>query len=269
MTTAAAAMLRAVLLPHDDIGAGPALILLHAGVADRRMWSDHLAPLAASGHRVIAPDLPGFGDATLPSSGAVAPWDDLLETMDALGVERAGLVGNSLGAAVALAVGVLAPERATTLVLVSSPPPRLDHPSPELAAAWAAEEKALERGGLDAAVRAVVDAWTLPDAPPELRRRIATMQRRAFELQSPAHAYADSPLEADPAAIANVSAPALFAAGERDMPDFRAAAETLARAAPEGWHAIIAGAGHLAPLERPAAFRELTLRFVDAVSHAY
>lgn len=50
-------------LPHDDVGAGPALVLLHAGVADRRIWSEHLQPLAGAGFRALALDLPGFGDA--------------------------------------------------------------------------------------------------------------------------------------------------------------------------------------------------------------
>ncbi len=56
------------LLPHDELGSGPALVLLHAGIADRRMWSEHLAPLAEAGYRAIAIDLPGFGEAP-PGTG--------------------------------------------------------------------------------------------------------------------------------------------------------------------------------------------------------
>src|SRR5579862_5325650 len=55
--------LSARALPHDLIGAGPAVVLVHAGVADRAMWSDHLQPLAREGYRVLALDMPGFGDA--------------------------------------------------------------------------------------------------------------------------------------------------------------------------------------------------------------
>src|SRR3954468_21623634 len=55
------------------------------------MWSEHLDPLARAGHRAIALDLPGFGDAPLPVEQA--PWRDVLATLDALGVGEAALVG--------------------------------------------------------------------------------------------------------------------------------------------------------------------------------
>ena len=61
-------------LPHDEAGDGPAVVLLHAGIADRTMWSEHLDSLAAAGFRVIAPDLPGFGEAPqAPREGGHPP----------------------------------------------------------------------------------------------------------------------------------------------------------------------------------------------------
>ena len=207
------------------------------------MWAEHLRPIAAAGYRVIAPDLPGFGDA--PETSPRAPWNDVLETLDALRVDRAALVGNSLGGAVAQRVAALAPQRVSKLVLISAP--AFDEPSERLRAAWAAEEAAIERGDVDAAVAAVVDAWTLPGAPRELRERVARMQRRAFELQLAAGDLpeADDPLTEPPAV------PTLTAAGEHDMPDFRPPSAS-----------IIPGAGHLAPLEQPEAFRALLLDFL-------
>ena len=106
----------------------------------------------------------------------------MLDTLDwPWGWERAALAGNSFGGAVALRAAALAPERVTSLALFSAPPVVLSEPSAELAAAWEAEESALEAGDLEAAVKAITDAWLLPDAPPALRERVATMQRRAFE----------------------------------------------------------------------------------------
>ena len=64
-------------------------MLLHAGVADRTMWSEHLGPLSAAGYRVVAMDLPGFGEAPAATAES-APWADVLETMDGLGLDRAG-----------------------------------------------------------------------------------------------------------------------------------------------------------------------------------
>jgi pimeloyl-ACP methyl ester carboxylesterase len=251
------------MLPYDELGDGPAVVLLHAGVADRRMWAEHLPRLAARGYRAVAVDLPGFGEASV-SPGEQAPWTDVLETMDGLGIETAALVGSSFGAAVALRVAVVAPERVWALALVSAPAPGLE-PSAELEAAWEAEEAALERGDLEAAVAAVVDAWTLPGAPAALRERVAAMQRRTFELQAdmPAVTEAPDPLDADPDALTRLEIPALVAAGEHDKPDFRDGAGRLAAALPSAREAVIDGAGHLAPLEQPAAFRKLLLGLLD------
>jgi pimeloyl-ACP methyl ester carboxylesterase len=211
---------------------------------------------------VVAVDLPGFGQAPVVP-GPQAPWDDVLQTMDELGVERAALVGNSFGGAVALRMAVAAPHRVSALALISAPPPGME-PSPELEAAWEAEEAALQRGDVDAAVEAVVDAWTLPDAPGALRDRVAAMQRRAFALQAGAIGVTEAPdpVERDPDCLARLGVPAVVAAGELDKPDFLAGAELLARTLPGARHAVIAGAGHLAPLETPEAFRALLLELL-------
>lgn len=250
------------MLPHDELGTGPAVVLLHAGVADRTMWAAHLGWLADAGYRAVAVDLPGFGEAP-PHPGGEAEWSVVLETMDELAIERAALVGNSFGAAVGLRAAFVAPERLSALALISAPAPGLK-PSPELEAAWEAEESALERGDIEAAVDAVVNTWTLPGAPQQLRDRVATMQRRAFDLQAEARETAEvpDPVEQDPDVLAQIDVPALVAAGEHDMRDFIEGAELMARALPHARHAVIEGAGHLAPLETPGAFRELVLAFL-------
>ena len=113
-----------MLLPHDDVGDGPAIVFLHAGIADRTMWREQLGPIADAGHRVVAMDLPAFGEAAPPPVDA--PWSDVLQTMDALAIDSAALVGNSHGGRVAMRVAVVAPERVAALVLVSAPPPDLE-----------------------------------------------------------------------------------------------------------------------------------------------
>ncbi|HMD57289.1 MAG TPA: alpha/beta hydrolase [Solirubrobacteraceae bacterium] len=254
-----------MILPFDALGEGEALVLLHAGLADRTMWREHLVPLAEAGRRVVAVDLPGFGEAGL-QSGPQAPWDDVLETIALLIGGPAALVGNSFGGAVALRVAAIAPERVSALVLVSAPAPGIE-PSPQLQATAQAEESALARGDVEGAIEAILAAWMLPDAPPALRERVAAMQRRAFLLQSasPEASEGPDPLENRLEALARIRAPALCAAGRRDMPDFLAAAQELARSLPDARHAVIARAGHLAPLETPRAFRRLVLSFLADV----
>ena len=252
-------------LPYDEAGEGEPLVLIHAGIADRRMWSEHLQPLADAGFRVVAVDLAGFGEAPVSAASGRGEWEDVLATMDELGIERAGLVGSSFGGAVALRVAHVAPERVSTLALFSAPAEQIE-PSAELQAVWEAEEEALARDDIDAAVEVMLAAWLQPDAPPELRERVAAMQRRAFELQAGEEGPPEprDPLEEDPDAISQIEAPALLAAGEHDMSDFRDGAEAMARLIPNSRHEVIAGAGHLAPLERPREFRALLLEFLQA-----
>ena len=177
------------------------------------------------------------------------------------------LVGSSFGGAVALRVAVLATARVRALMLVSAPAPGLE-PSEALQAAWEAEESALERGDVEAAVAAVVDAWTLPAAAPALRERVARMQLRAFALglEAGEPAEAPDPLEDDDGALASIDVPVLVAAGEFDMPDFRDGAELLAARLPDARRVEIAGAGHLAPLEQPDAFRDLLLGYLKELA---
>jgi 3-oxoadipate enol-lactonase len=249
----------------DHAGHGPAVMLVHAGIADRRMWRSYLPWLAEEGWHAIAPDLPGFGEHA-PSPDARAPWDFLGEVLDELGVERAVIVGNSFGGAVALRLAVTAPERVRALAMISSPAPGMT-PSPQLEAAWTAETEAMDRGDLDGAVDAVLTAWLAPDAPADLRELVAAMQRRAFELDPEGMLpQASDPVEEHPARVGEVAVPALVAAGETDMPDFVWSARALADTLPHASHHVIAGAGHLAPLETPEAFRAMLIGFLAGLA---
>ena len=221
------------------------------------MFSELLEPLAEAGYRAVALDIPGFGDARAPP-GPDAPWNDVLETMAALEIDRAALVGNSYGGGVALRTAVVAPAAVWALVLISAPVPGWE-PSPELRSAWGLEEAAIERGDIAAAVELVLETWV----PPRLRERVGPMQRRALELQAAAEGVTEArdPVP-DLAALARIAVPTLVAAGEHDLPDFREGAEAMAAAIPGARLELIPGVGHLAPLEAPEAFRALLLEFL-------
>jgi pimeloyl-ACP methyl ester carboxylesterase len=90
------------------------------------------------------------------------------------------------------------------------------------------------------------------------------MQRRGYEQQQgmPEAIEAADPVEQDPTLLSTLRMPALIAAGEFDLPDFQAGAEELARLLPGARAVEIPGAGHLAPLETPEAFRKLVVDFL-------
>ncbi|ARF81657.1 alpha/beta fold hydrolase [Kitasatospora aureofaciens] len=253
-----------MLLPSTQAGRGRPVVLLHARPTDRTMWNAHLPLLAEAGVRAIALDLPGHGDATVPDRRVVAPWSDVLDTLDHLGADRFVLAGNSLGALVALQVAVTAPERVDGLALVGYRPH--DQPaSPRLDAAWEAERTALAAGDLEAAVKAGVEAWTSTGATEEVRTHAARMLHRQLteQLTHGEPPQATDPLGTGPAPLRALrGVAALVGVGEHDMPDFHEGGESLARDLGAGRITVIPDAGHLAPLEQPAVFCTLLLDFV-------
>jgi pimeloyl-ACP methyl ester carboxylesterase len=262
-----------MFLPADQAGQGRTVVLLHARPTDRTMWSAHLPLLAEAGVRAIAVDLPGYGEAIVHDHHKVAPWADVLDTLDHLGVDRFVLAGNSLGALVSLQVAVTAPDRVEGLVLVGYRP-HDQEPSARLQTAWDRQRTALEANDIDAAVEAGVEAWTSEHANHEVKAHAARMLRNQLESQL-AHGeppQAEDPLSKDPGALRALSLPTLVGVGEHDMPDFFLGGEVLARDLTSGDPVVIPKAGHLAPLEQPAAFCTLLLEFLDrvplnAVSH--
>lgn len=254
-----------MVLPYDESGTGPAVMLLHAGVCDRRMWNETLEALAPAGYRAIAVDLPGYGDAGLDASRPYAPWEDGLATLDSLRIEHAVLVGVSAGGGIAVRLATVAPERVSALCLISARPDSDAPPSPQLQAAFDAEAIPAEAGDLDGAVAGVLRHWLRPDAPAALRDRVAAMERRSLEIQLAAGDPPErpDPLAQRPDALEAITAPTLVCVGEHDLPDFHAAADELARRLPGSRPVVvIPGARHLAPLEAPAQFRARLLDFL-------
>ena len=94
------------------------ILLLHAGIADRRMW-DSVWPTLTAGRDVVRVDLRGFGESTERPSGPWSPRSDVLATLDSLGVARAHVVGCSFGAGVAVELALERPAVVASLVLAA------------------------------------------------------------------------------------------------------------------------------------------------------
>lgn len=111
-----------------DVGEGPAVLLLH-GFPDRAaMWRHQIEALQAAGHRVIAPDLRGFGDSDRPAEpsayGIQTVLGDLTGLLDHLGVERVSVAAHDWGAAVGWAMATFLPTRVERLAAFSVGHPR-------------------------------------------------------------------------------------------------------------------------------------------------
>lgn len=249
-----------MLLFHLDEGAGPPVVLVHAGVADGRVWAPQAAVLSRDRH-VLRPDLRGFGRSPLPPE----PYShaaDVLALLDHLDLAAADVVGSSFGGQVALEVAQAAPERVSSLLLLCPAFAGLE-PSPQAAEFGRREDELLRAGDIDAAVELNVATWVGPEATAEGRDLVRRMQRHAFEVQLAADADPDfpwpDPVDVDPAQL---SAPTLVVSGALDMDHFRDVARHLAATIPGAELVTLPWAGHLPGLERPLATAELMHEFL-------
>ena len=205
----------------------PAVVLLHSGVADSRMWEPQVRALEKR-FRVLAPDLRGFGDRP-HEPGPFSHADDVLALLDAEGVERAALVGSSFGGRVALDVATTAPDRVSALVLLCAAAPGLPR-TDDVRAFGQEEDRLLEAGDLDAAAEALA-----PQPEP-------------------------IPVDIDPAAL---GMPALVVGGGHDLEWFQQTARHLAGSMSRAELVILDWAGHLPSLERPDEVSGLLREFLE------
>jgi pimeloyl-ACP methyl ester carboxylesterase len=248
-------------LSHDVAGDGPALVLLHSSVCDRRMWDSQWTALVEAGYRVVRCDFRGFGETPV----ADAPYreaDDVLELLDALGIEQAALVGASYGGRVAQEAAARRPERVSALALLCAA--KAGHRAgPELLAFDACEEELLSAGDLAGAVELNVATWLGPEADESTRELVRRMQRHSFEVQlAAAEGFFPAPGEVD---LSVVKAPSLVVSGAHDLADFREIAVRLGEELAEARLVEMPWAGHLPSLERPAEITALLLRFLAEV----
>ena len=234
------------------------VLLLHAGIADRRMWAPQVEALEAAGHRPLAPDLPGFGETAL-EPGTIAYVDDAASLLDG----PTPVVGCSFGGRVALELAAARPDLVERLVLIGAGLGSWEW-SESARAGFAEEEEALERGDLAAAAAQQAQMWLADDAAPEVRRLTEAMTIRSYELQLPFDGQVKAvwPEVSAEARLAEIDVPTLVVVGSEDVDDVKVVAERLAAEIPGARLQTIEGAGHLPSLERPEELNRLLLDFL-------
>jgi len=261
-------------LAFTRAGSGEPLVLIHALGADRRMWDPVMETLALE-RDVIAFDLPGFGDSGKPLRAAYdAPFfaRAVVATLDALGLRRAVIVGNSMGGRVALEVGLTAPERVDRVVLLAPSlawlrdrpwAPLLRLVPPQLGVVQPAPRPVVE-----AIVRRLIpggaDGWTAAGVDEFLRSYLSPRGRAAF-YGAARNIYLEEPHGPDGfwTRLPALAPPSLFVWGRRDTLVPRAFARHVAEALPGSEHLELS-CGHVPQLERPRETHDAILRFLDS-----
>ncbi len=243
---------------HIQQGSGPDVMLLHAAVADHTMWQPQMAMLA-SGHRVTAYDLRGFGQTTLPAE-PYAHHEDLRVLMDNLGIEHAMLVGSSLGGEVAINMAITHPERVAGLILIGPALEGYDFVDARSLALWAEFEDAVASGEDEHAIDIQIQLWLagldrpISNLDPMLVTKVREWTRKAL------HINAGDEIPLDPPAatrLAGISAMTRAIVGEYDVPDMHNISAILTDNIKDCRTTLVKGAGHLPSIECPDAFNAL------------
>jgi pimeloyl-ACP methyl ester carboxylesterase len=263
---------------------GAWVVLLHGFPDDAHAWDGVAPPLAARGYRVLAPYLRGYGPTRFLDAGAprmaqqAAIGQDLLDFMDALGIERAALAGYDWGGRAACIAAILAPARVRALVTIGGynvqntvAPPR-PASAEEERAAWYQWYFNTERGrlGLEKNRREICRLlWR--DWSPGWRFDDATFEQAAAAFDNPdfvpvvihsyRHRHRNAPgdprfdaIERRLAERPRIEVPSAILHGADDAVDFPTRTERHPAMFPDGTERrVIPGAGHFLPREQPGA----------------
>lgn len=241
---------------YQDEGDGRPVLLIHGHTLDHRIWDWVMPGLRAAGVRLIRPDLRGHGRSTRPECGYHSSHHaaDMAQVLDAVGVERAAVVGYSLGGAVGLEMTVTMSDRVSDLGLLSPVLP--DRPF----------EKAFFDNLRDVARVIRTDGVAAAMRGPWLESPLwagstieQNVRQKLDEIVSdfPGAEYLATErdrIERDwtvPERLGEIQQPTLVAVGELEMAGFRAFAEEISSGVPNARLEVLPDLGHLHVLQTP------------------
>ncbi len=245
------------------------VVLLHAGIADRRMWEPQWADLTAR-HDAVRLDLRGFGESAEPPSHALSPVEDVMDALASLGIDRCHVVGASFGAGVAVEVALTKPALVESLLLAAPGGSLIAEATRELRSFFDAERSALAQDDLDGAVEANLAWWV--DGPhrdadavdPAVREMVREMQRQAFVITAGWGEVDET--ELDPPALERleeIQVRTLVLVGALDIDAIGDTGQRLADAIPDVRRLVWPDTAHLPSMERPDDFTTLLLDWLS------
>lgn len=259
-------------LAYDKVGAegGVDVLLVHAGVNDRRSWH-HVVERLGSRHRCVAFDMRGFGETLYQREDGWSPVTDALAVLDAAGVERPVVIACSMGGQTAIDLTLAHPGRVAGLVLIGTairgaPYPDLkEGPTAELNARIEVADAA---GVVDEVAR--LEAWMWLDGPTAEEGRVGgpardlflDMNRRALRAEDPGE---QAELPAAWPRLGEIAVPTLMMIGRLDAEDIQTIDEPAAGMIPGAQLAFLDGVGHVPHLEADPTTLAAIASFVDAL----
>jgi pimeloyl-ACP methyl ester carboxylesterase len=249
-----------------ESGAGAPVLFVHAFPLSAAMWNPQLAS-PPPGWRFIAPDLRGFGRSSHQggATGVETHAADLVALLDALAIDRAVVVGLSLGGYVALALMRAAPERVRALVLCDT---RADADTDDVRANRQRLRDQLRQGGpaavADAMMPRLLGQTTMRERPGVAARVRDLIETNAASGIDEAIVALMTRPDSTPG-LARFAVPTLLVVGEEDALTPAILHERMRERIPDAQLTVIPRAGHLSNLEAPEAFNAALGRFLQAL----
>lgn len=258
-------------LAYDDEGEGSAVVFLHPGLWDRRVWDRQMATVRDAAFRAVRYDLRGYGTSSRPTSEPYSHVRDLIELLDHLEIPQAALVGCSTGGEVAIDATVSELDRVWALVAVASGLSGFE-PREEEEDWWDEAmkpvEAALEAGELERAQELRLRIWAplgLDDEAGSRIRAIAFDNLHELTMDESAHQEIEPPAALR---LAQIDVPTLVLIPEHDPPFMRRVGDLIARGVPDARKVIVEDADHVVNLRQPDAFDAEVIPFlVDVAPH--
>lgn len=258
-----------VEIAYEDVGSGPAVLLLHGFPLNGRMWTPVVEALSDQ-YRVIIPDLRGMGESegtpvtsTTTSMGDYA--DDAAGLLDHLNIrEPVVVVGLSMGGYVVFEFHRLHPARVRALGLIDT---RSEGDSPEGAKGRAEQAKRVLAEGSHVVADAMKDKIFGPDVDPALKQKWHGIMAGTSPKGVAAALDALRNRSDFTPTLGQIDVPTLIVVGEHDVITPPAGARAMHAAIRGSSLDVIPGAGHVPPLEQPAAFGRVLRQFLDGLKH--
>jgi pimeloyl-ACP methyl ester carboxylesterase len=245
---------------YEISGSGQPLVFVHGFTLDTRMWDEQFEAFADR-YRAVRYDVRGFGKSSLPA-GPYAPEDDLKALLDHLGIDKAHIVGLSMGGRIVIDFAVKYPERVASLVPVDAGIGGYNRPNTAATYAKVAAEKGLE---------AAIDAWmNSPLFAPAVANppAAAALQRIVSEYSGYRWQNADPLVDLVPPAndrLDKIAAPTLVIVGELDLLDIHVMGKRMEDLIPDARMVIMKGVGHMSNMEDPATFNRILSDFLASL----
>ena len=250
---------------YEVAGAGRPLVLVHAGITDRRMWDDQFHVFARY-YRVIRYQRRGSA-ATGAPAGAYSQHQDLYHLLESLGIERAFFVGCSQGGKTAIDFTLEHPEKTGALILVASALSGFTFAG-QMPRQWQELELADAAGDTERVNELEMQIWVDgPHRAPEqvglgVRERVREMNYIA--LTKSVSLGAERQLEPTAAdRLGEIQAPTQIIVGDLDTPQTLATADFLAERIRGSRKVVMSGTAHLPNMERPEEFNRHVLTFLS------